>query len=156
MDEGINTQIHQNLKQLQSEIDDDADTAKQSRFNRLIARYYLVSGEELRGVALLESTINANDAVTNTQSLIVSTHLLAAHYLTVDQPKKALMILNKITQYQYRQKDQLFLTATAYHALNEPIKALELISQSKILSNDAWTIREEEFLQEIVVANTRY
>ncbi len=138
------------ISQVQAHIDETGEVRLQPRLNKQLARLYLLQGQQETAVTLLLTTKELAKNTQDGEVIIEVNNLLAEQYLDLDNPQKALMVLEDSFEFDPFSYPLMLLKSKANFALGKRLLALDLANECKLLSNEWWSIDDERYLSTLV------
>ncbi len=142
-------QIKPLIDKLQKHIDETGEIRLQPRINKMLGRYYLLTGQDDKALLLLKQAKEEAQNTQDSESLLEIANILGQYYLNQNKPEKALQILNEKNGKSSLPYPFLLLKSKAYLALGNKLKAQDLANECKNLANEFWTSEDEEYLRKL-------
>lgn len=146
LDQEMTTQVKSFIDKVQNHIDESGEIRLQPRLNKQLARYYLLTNNPEKAVALLLSAKELAKKTEDGETLIEINNILAEYYLKTKDPQKALAVLEDSVEYEPLAYPFLLIKSKANQAIGNTLKALDFANECKNLSNEWWTLADDLYL----------
>ena len=137
-----------NIEKIQKHIDETNETRMQAQTNIVLARYYLLTQQQNKATALLNSSLILANETDDGGVTITINILLGQIYLDNNQPNKVLALIENSKQTALN--PYLLLKSKAYAQLKQLTKAIEYAIIYKRTVNELWGSKDEEYLTSII------
>ena len=115
-----------------------------------MVRYYMLVNDPAQALTIAGSALELAKNNGDNEYFVKINNILAQYYLDINNPKKALSLLQESEQYQPVAMPYLMLKSKTYFQLNQLNKAIELAHTSKRKAYDLWSTDDEAFLAKLV------